>query len=114
MLELMLCSLLTILPDYLYRRYRAGQAPRPRDHALFRLVRAAVWHRRLPDAHGLADHDDLLFSSLDHVGDVVLRTVPIMPEVTGRVAEVHVDVSAPVKKATCSSGSTARSRKPRC
>src|SRR5207244_5130092 len=26
------------------------------------------------------------------------RTVPIVPEITGRVAEVHVDVSAPVKQ----------------
>ena len=25
MLELMLCSMLTILPDYLYRRYRQGK-----------------------------------------------------------------------------------------
>ena len=25
MLELMLCSLVTILPDYLYRRYRQGK-----------------------------------------------------------------------------------------
>ena len=28
MLELMLCSLLTILPDYLFRRYVAGKADR--------------------------------------------------------------------------------------
>src|SRR5262249_27368318 len=28
------------------------------------------------------------------------RTVPIVPEVLGRVAEVHVDYSAPVKKGT--------------
>ena len=72
MLELLLCSLLTILPDYLYRRYRQGKRI-GHEITLF-----SVWFELrygivgLPDAHGLADHDDLLLSSVDHVGDVVL------------------------------------------
>ena len=35
MFELMLCSLLTILPDYLYRRYRQGKRHRQGDYASF-------------------------------------------------------------------------------
>ena len=42
--------LLTILPDYLYRRYWPGKALRPRDHILFGMVRTEVRHRHLPDA----------------------------------------------------------------
>lgn len=38
MLELLLCSLVTVLPDYLYRRYGQGQASRQGDHALFGVV----------------------------------------------------------------------------
>ena len=80
MLELLLCSLLTIFPDYLYRRYRPGQAHRQGDHALLRLVRAAVGHHRLPDAHRRADHGDLLQSSVDHQRHAVL---PHRPDPSG-------------------------------
>ena len=38
MLELMLCSMFTLLPDYLYRRYRPGKAHRQRDHAVLDVV----------------------------------------------------------------------------
>ena len=94
MLELMLCSLLTILPDYLYRRYRAGQADRPGDHPLLGLVRAALGHHALPDADDLADHDDLLLPSVDHQRDV-LSSGPCRScrKRTGRVAEVYVGLS---------------------
>ena len=44
-LELLLCSMLTILPDYLYRRLRAGQASGQGDHVLFGLVRTEIGHR---------------------------------------------------------------------
>ena len=46
MLELILCSMLTILPDYLYRRYGAGQASRQGNHVLLGMVRAEIGHRR--------------------------------------------------------------------
>ncbi len=35
MFELLLCSVLTILPDYLYRRYGQGKTHRQGDHAVF-------------------------------------------------------------------------------
>ena len=76
MLELILCSSLTIFPDYLYRRYRQGKRF-GHEITLF-----SVWFELrfgiigLPDAHGLADHDDLLLSSVDHFGDVVLSDRP--------------------------------------
>ena len=46
MLELMLCSMLTILPDYLYRRYRQGKRFGHEITLLFGVVRAAIRHRR--------------------------------------------------------------------
>ena len=76
MLEIILCSLVTILPDYLYRRYRQGKRF-GHEITLF-----SVWFElrfgiiSLPDAHGRADHDDLLFSSVDQFGDVVLSHRP--------------------------------------
>ena len=41
MLEMMLCSLLTILPDYLYRRYVQGKRFGKEINLLLSLVRAA-------------------------------------------------------------------------
>jgi hypothetical protein len=41
MLELLLCSLLTIFPDYLYRRYRQGKRLGKEIHSI-RCVRAEV------------------------------------------------------------------------
>jgi hypothetical protein len=52
MLELLFCSMLTILPDYLFR---SRQAPGQGDNALFRMVRAAMGHYDLFDAHDRAD-----------------------------------------------------------
>ena len=72
MLELLLCSLLTIVPDYLYRRYRAGQAVRQGDHALLGVVRAALGDHRLPDAHRRPDHGDLLQSPVHDQRHAVL------------------------------------------
>ena len=66
MFELMFCSLLTILPDYLYRRY--GQGKRFGKEITF----FSVWFELRWGITGclmltvVADHHDLLFSSLDH------------------------------------------------
>ena len=65
MLELLLCSMLTVLPDYLYRRYVQGKRLGQRDQPLYGVVRAALGHHRLPRAHRLADHDDLLLPPVD-------------------------------------------------
>ena len=83
MLELFVCSLLTILPDYLYRRYRQGKRIRPRDHAVLGLVRVALGHHRMPDAHRKLDHDNLLFPSV-HDGRYV-----IFPDRSDRPGDVR-------------------------
>ena len=64
MLELLLCSLLTVLPDYLFRRYAQGK--RLGDNLLLGLVRAEVGDHGLPHSYSVADYDDFLQPSIDH------------------------------------------------
>ncbi len=98
MLEIMLCSLVTILPDYLYRRYRQGKRF-GHEITLF-----SVWFEL---RFGIIACLMLTVSLITMIfyyhpstpsATLYFRTVPIMSEVTGRVAEVHVDLSAPVKQ----------------
>src|SRR5882757_6582418 len=99
MLELLLCSSLTILPDYLYRRY--GQGKRfGREITFF-----SVWYElRFGIVTCLMLTVALItvifyFHPSTTAATLFYRTVSIIPEITGRVAEVHVvGVSAPVKK----------------
>ena len=64
MLELILCSLLTILPDYLYRRYRQGK------RIGHEITLYSVWFELRWGIVGCLmltvglDHDDLLFPSV--------------------------------------------------
>ena len=98
MLELLLCSLLTIFPDYLYRRYRQGKRI-GQEITLF-----SVWFElRCGIIACLMLTVSLItmifyYHPSTNSATLYYRTVPIMPEATGRVAEVHVDDSAPVKK----------------
>jgi multidrug resistance efflux pump len=98
MLELLLCSLLTIFPDYLYRRYRQGKRW-GREITLY-----SVWFElRFGIITCLMLTVALItmifyFHPSTSSATLFYRTVPIVPEVNGRVAEVHVDVSAPIKK----------------
>ena len=98
MLELLLCSLLTIFPDYLYRRYRQGK------RIGHEITLYSVWFEL---RFGIVACLMLTVSLITMIfyfhpsttsATLYYRTVPIMSEVTGRVAEVHVDVSAPVKQ----------------
>ena len=98
MLEIMLCSLVTILPDYLYRRYRQGKRF-GHEITLF-----SVWYEL---RYGIVTCLMLTVALITMIfyyhpsttsATLYYRTIPIMPEVNGRVAEVHIDVSAPVKK----------------
>ena len=76
MLELLLCSLLTIFPDYLYRRYRQGK------RLGHEITFYSVWFElrwgitACLHADGGADHGHLLFSSIDHDGDFILQDRP--------------------------------------
>ncbi|MEH2470120.1 multidrug resistance efflux pump [Nitrobacteraceae bacterium AZCC 2161] len=98
MLELLLCSLLTIFPDYLYRRYRQGK--RLGQEITF----YSVWFElRWGITACLMLTVSLItvifyFHPSTSTATLYYRTVPIVPEVNGRVAAVHVEFSAPVKK----------------
>ncbi len=98
MLELILCSLLTILPDYLYRRYAQGKRI-GNEITLF-----SVWYELRWGITACVMLTVALITVIFYFhpsttsATLFYRTVPLVPEITGRVAEVHVDFSAPVKK----------------
>ena len=98
MLELLLCSLLTIVPDYLYRRYVQGK--RLGKEITF----YSVWFELrwgitacLILTVGLIT---VIFYNHPSTTNVTLffRTIPIISESTGRVAEVFVGFSDKVEK----------------
>jgi len=98
MLELMFCSLLTILPDYLYRRF--VQCKRFGKEITF----YSVWYELRWGITGCVILTVCLITvifynhpSTTHV-TLFFRTVPILPETNGRVAEVFVGNSGPIKK----------------
>ena len=98
MLELFLCSLLTIFPDYLYRRYVQGKRI-GKEITLF-----SVWFElRWGITACLMLTVSLItmifyFHSSTNSAVLLFRTVPILPEASGRVSEVRLDFSAPVAK----------------
>jgi multidrug resistance efflux pump len=98
MLELMLCSMLTILPDYLYRRYRQGK------RLGHEITFFSVWFEL---RYGIVSCLMLTVALITMIfyfhpststATMYFRTVPIVTETVGRVAEVHADFSAPVKQ----------------
>jgi multidrug resistance efflux pump len=97
MLELLLCSLLTIFPDYLYRRYRQGKRI-GKDHTVFRMVRVTVGITACLMLTVALITVIFYFHPSTTTATLFFRTVPIIPDTTGRVSEVLVDFSAPVKK----------------
>jgi multidrug resistance efflux pump len=100
MLELMLCSLFTIVPDYLYRRYVQGKRF-GKEITLF-----SVWFELRWGITGCLMLTIGLITMIFYFHPsttsamLFFRTVPIVPETPGRVAEVNVDFSAPVTKGT--------------
>lgn len=98
MLELMICSLVTIVPDYLYRHYRQGKRL-GKEINLF-----SVWYELRWGITGCLMLTVALITMIFYYhpstsnAALYFKTVPILPEVSGRVAEVNIDVSAPVKK----------------
>jgi multidrug resistance efflux pump len=98
MLELLLCSLLTILPDYLYRRY--GQGKRiGREITLF-----SVWFELRWGITAClmltVTLITIIFYNHPSATNVTayFRTVPIVPETIGRVAEIYVGLSDRIEK----------------
>lgn len=98
MLELLLCSLLTVFPDYLYRRYAQGKRL-GKEITLF-----SVWYELRWGITACVMLTVALITVIFYFhpsttsATLYFRTVPIVPETIGRVSEVHVDLSAPVKK----------------
>src|SRR3954453_15030915 len=91
MFELLLCSMLTVLPDYLFRRYAQGK--RFGKEITF----YSVWFELrwgitacLMLTIGLIT---VIFYNHPATTNVtaLFRTVPILPETNGRVAEIFVD-----------------------
>jgi multidrug resistance efflux pump len=98
MLELMICSLVTILPDYLYRRYRQGKRF-GKEITFF-----SVWYELRWGITGCLMLTVSLITMIFYFhpsttsAALYFRTVPILPEGSGRVAEVKVSYSQSVKK----------------
>ena len=97
MLELLLCSVVTILPDYLYRRYWQGKRF-GREITLYSMWFELRWGITacVILTVGLIT---TVFYNHPSTKNVTLfyRTIPIVPETNGRVAETYVGFSGPVK-----------------
>src|SRR4051794_37047586 len=98
MLELMLCSMLTILPDYLFRRYAQGRRW-GHEITLF-----SVWYELRWGITMCLILTVLLITTVFYnhpaTTNVIayFRTVPILPEASGRVAEIYIGISEDVRK----------------
>ena len=96
MLELLLCSVFTILPDYLYRRYAQGK--RFGKEITF----YSVWFELRWGITACVILTVCLITTVFYnhpsTSNVTLfyRTIPIVPETNGRVAETFVTFSGPV------------------
>lgn len=98
MFELMFCSLLTIVPDYLYRRYAQGKRF-GKEITFF-----SVWYELRWGITGCLMLTVSLITMIFYFhptaesATLYFRTVPILPEGSGRVEEVKVGFSAQVKQ----------------
>src|ERR1700752_2966028 len=96
MLELMLCSLLTIVPDYLYRRYAQGKrlGKEITFYSVWFELRWAISACVILTVCLIT----VIFYNHPSTTNVTLffRTVPIISETNGRVAEVFVGVNGPI------------------
>lgn len=98
MLEILLCSLFTVLPDYLYRHY--GQGKRLGHE----ITIYSVWYELrygivscLMLAIGLITVIFYFHPTSTNVTGF-FRTIPIVPEAGGRVAEIFVGLSGEVEQ----------------
>lgn len=98
MIELMLCSLFTIVPDYLYRRYvqhkRIGKE----------ITIYSVWFELRWGITGCILLTVLLITTVFYFHPTanfaapLFRTIPILPETVGRVSKIYVTLSDDVKE----------------
>src|SRR4051812_5446655 len=98
MFELMICSLVTVVPDSLYRRYRQGKRF-GKEITFF-----SVWYELRWGITGCLMLTVSLITMIFYFhpsttsAALYFRTVPILPEGSGRVAEVNVGFSEAVKQ----------------
>ncbi len=98
MLEITLCSLLTILPDYLFRHYVQGK------RIGHEITLYSVWFELRWGITACLILTVLLITVIfyNHPTTTsvtsLFRTVPILPETNGRVSEIYVTPSAEVEK----------------
>jgi hypothetical protein len=94
MFELLVCSLVTILPDYLYRHYVQGK--RFGKEITF----YSVWYELRWGITGCLMLTVSLITMIFYfhpsttTATLYFRTIPILPEGSGRVAEVNVGAPA--------------------
>jgi multidrug resistance efflux pump len=98
MLELMLCSSITILPDFLFRRYVQGKRL-GREITLF-----SVWYELRWGITFCLILTICLITAIFYfhpstlAANSVFRTVTILPEAPGRVAETYVEINQSVEE----------------
>jgi multidrug resistance efflux pump len=98
MLEIIFCSLLTIFPDFLFRRYVQGKRL-GKEITIY-----SVWFELRWGITFCLILTVLLITTVFYnhpsTSSVTLffRTMPILPEANGRVAEIYVDFSGHVEK----------------
>ena len=97
MIELFLCSLVSILPDYLYRRYAQGK------RIGYEINLFSVWYELRWGITACVMLTITLITVIFYYhpatrsATAMFRTVPILPETPGRVMEVFVGVREEVK-----------------
>jgi len=98
MLELFLCSMLTILPDFLYRRFVQGKRL-GQEINLFTVWYELRWGITLCLILTVSLITTVFyFHPSTKAATSVFRTVTILPETNGRVAETFVDINQRVEK----------------
>lgn len=98
MLEILLCSMVTVLPDYLYRHYAQGKRLGT-DITIF-----SVWYELRWGITACLMLSVLLIAVIFYHhpstknAKPFFRAIPIVPEANGRVAEIFINGSSTVEK----------------
>ena len=91
MLELLLCSLLTILPDYLFRRYVQGKRI-GKEITFYSVWFELRWGITLCLMLTIGLITTVFYNHPSTANATAyFRTIPILPETNGRVAEIYFD-----------------------
>jgi multidrug resistance efflux pump len=98
MLEVLLCSIVTILPDFLFRRFVQGK------RLGHEITFYSVWYELRWGITACLMLTVLLITLIFYFHPSTssvtsfFRTIPILPEATGRVSEIYVNLSDDVEK----------------